>query len=144
MVWYKDSEGRHGQNGKKGDQGEEFVWKWFDAVGVPYEVLNDIKSQVEDKIDATVNGVPVDIKSNIFKDYHAVELSLMSGKEGWLYTSLAKAIVAVDLDGSKIYSYRISDMKDHVDKNKARTKETKHGDTLLWVNVDTDFIVRLK
>lgn len=144
MTWYENSEGRHGERGKKGDAGEDLLYKWLDKCNIPFEIKSDYKSQVVDKIDVIVDRIPADVKTNVYMDHHCVELKLMNGRAGWLYTSTAFIIIPVDLDTKSIFSYRISDMKQFVNENQNRVKITKHGDTVLWVSIKEDFMRRLK
>ena len=145
MAWYKNSEGRYGASGKKGDQGEKLVEEYCKENNISWEDKNDYDSQVKKKIDCVVDGVVTDVKTNMFKEYMCVELfNKRKNEEGWLYTTEAEQIFAVDLDNEKIFSYNIEDMKSYVGYAKERrAKENKFGDTIIWVHSNMDFVKEL-
>lgn len=140
MVWYANSQGRYGASGAKGDLGEAIVKQYCKKNNILFEDKNDIVSQVRLKIDCLIDKVPVDVKSNYFKGYLAVELETKNGKPGWLYTTTAKEIYGVDTETRSIFRYNVEDMIEHVEMNMDRAKVSKKGDLLLWVRVDHDFI----
>jgi|TARA_R110000868_G_scaffold283752_1_gene544179 hypothetical protein len=147
MTWYPNSEGRFGASGAKGDAGEKLVEEYCEENGLVFVDKNDYTSQVIKKIDCLVDGVTVDVKTNIFKDYLAVEIFLDNKKKqgpGWLYTTTAEQIYAVDLDNKKIYSYNVEDMQDYAEANKSRAKRTKFNDLVLWVHKSQSFIKELQ
>lgn len=141
MVWYPNSQGRYGANGAKGDQGEAIVEQYCSDNGIPFEDKNDINSQVHLKIDCMIDGIPVDVKSNFFKGFLAVELWTRSNEPGWLYTTTAEQIYGVDVETKSIYRYNVNDMKLHVNNNKTRAKKSKKGDVLMWVSVETSPLI---
>ena len=145
MNWYKTSEERHGESGKKGDEGEAFFWDFIEQQDIKYTPLTDKLSQTKRKIDGIVQGVPIDVKTNVFNGFHGVEISThLKKKSGWIYTTEAIAIVVVDLNNKRIYSYKVEAMKNYIDRHRYRIKQTKTGDEILWVDVQEDFIVTLK
>lgn len=144
MVWHKNAEGRYGANGAKGDKGEKVVKEYCNTNGIPYEERTDLFSQVHLKIDCMVDGVPVDVKTNFFKGFLAVECYLSSMEPGWIYTTKAEQIYGVDVDTNSIYRYNVSDMLEYVNKNRTRVKKTKKGDILLWVPVKTSIIEQIQ
>jgi len=146
MTYYKNSEGRYGASGAKGDAGEKLVEEYCKRNALDWEDKNDYKSQVIDKIDCIVEGTKVDVKTNMFKDYMCVELwNKRKDQEGWLYTTKAEEIYAVALDKKKIFSYNIEDMKNYVNYARdKRAKETKHGDLVIWVHSNMDFVRELQ
>jgi len=147
MTWYKNSEGRYGASGAKGDAGEKLVELYCKENNINWEDKNDYKSQVVDKIDCIVDGEEVDVKTNIFMDYLAVELYLNNDKKvgpGWLFTTKAKKIFGVDLANEKIYSYNVNDMKKYVEENRHKSKLTKNGDEIIWVKNTQKFIMELQ
>lgn len=145
MVWYANSQGRYGKTGAKGDLGEAIVRKYCKSNNISFEDKNDIVSQVHLKIDCLIEGVPVDVKSNYFKGYLAVELTTKTGKPGWLYTTTAEEIYGVDVDNEYIFRYKVDDMKEYVEDNMHRAKQSKNGDILLWVDTDrVEFIESLQ
>lgn len=143
MGWGANSEYRHGAYGKKGDEGEKFVEKYLTENNIPFEKKNDYHSQVIKKIDYIINNILVDVKTNGFKDYLAVELETFKGTKGWLYTSDAEQIYGVDLEEKEIFVYNTADMREYVRQNRSRAKYSKKGALLLWVHKDEDFIKRL-
>lgn len=143
MGWGANSEYRHGAYGRKGDQGEMVVESYLKRNNISFEKKNDYHSQVVQKIDFIVDNKLIDVKTNAFKDYLAVELETDKGYRGWLYTSEAEEIYGVDLDKREIYVYSTSDMREYVKQNRNRAKYTKKGALLLWVHKDEDFIKRL-
>jgi len=144
MVWYANSEGRHGKSGAKGDQGEDLVKEYFDEHNISYEHKTDINSQVNKKIDFIVEGTTMDVKTNAFKDFLALEIATSKGKPGWLYTSTAEEIYGIDLEKEEIYKYNLSEMRDYAEKNLHRVKKTKNGSVLLWVHKENKLIERLQ
>ncbi len=144
MVWYANSQGRYGKTGAKGDLGEAIVQGYCKQNNIRFEDKNDIVSQVHLKIDCLIEDVPVDVKSNYYMGYLAVELETDGNKPGWLFTTTAKEIYGVDTRTSSIFRYKVSDMKEYVNKNKTRAKMSKSGDILLWVPVDCNFIEQLQ
>lgn len=141
MVWYPNSQGRYGARGAKGDLGEDIVREYCKVNNIPFEDKNDRNSQVNLKIDCLINGVPVDVKSNLFKGHLAVELWTYKNEPGWLYTTTAEEIYGVDVEAKSIFRYNVNVMKEHVKKNKIRAKKSKKGDVLMWVSVDTQSII---
>jgi len=144
MTWYANSEGRYGANGAKGDLGESIVEEYCATNSIPFEDKNDVHSQVQLKIDCIIDGVPVDVKSNYYQGMLAVELYTQKRGTGWLFTTTAKEIYGVDVDGKSIYRYNIEDMIEYVKNNKHRAKRTKYRDIIMWVPVTLPFIERLQ
>jgi hypothetical protein len=146
MTWYKNSEGRHGKNGAKGDSGEEFVKEYFEENNILYSHRTDIQSQVKMKIDFLIypESITMDVKTNAFKDYLALEIETDKNKPGWLYTSTAEEIYGVDLEKEEIYKYKLSEMREYAEKNTHRFKKTKKGAVLLWVHKENKLIERLQ
>lgn len=144
MVWYANSEGRYGANGAKGDLGEQIVEEYCKKNGLLHEDRNDVNSQVNLKIDCVIDGVPVDVKSNYFKGYLAVELYTKKNGPGWLYTTTAKQIYGVDVDTKSIFRYNVDEMIRYVGANKHRAKKTKRGDIILYVNAKMHLIEKLQ
>ena len=144
MTWYKNSEGRHGKTGAKGDAGEELVKLYLDSKNINYEHKTDIVSQVNKKIDFVVEDTTMDVKTNAYKDYLALEIETSKGKPGWLYTSTAEEIYGVDLEKEEIYKYNLSEMKEYAEKNLHRAKKTKNGSVLIWVHKENKLIERLQ
>lgn len=144
MVWYANSQGRFGKSGAKGDLGESIVQKYCNINSIKFEDKNDIVSQVKLKIDCLIENIPVDVKSNYYMGYLAVELETNEMKQGWLYSTTAEEIYGVDIKTSSIFRYKVADMKEYVDDNMDRAKISKRGDLLLWVPVDCDFIEQLQ
>ena len=144
MTWYKNSEGRHGVSGAKGDAGEELVKQYLEENNINYEHKTDIVSQVNKKIDFVVEGTTMDVKTNAFKDYLAVEIATSKGKPGWLYTSTAEEIYGVDLDKEEIYKYNLKEMIQYANDNAHRFKVTKNNSVLLWVHKENKLIERLQ
>ena len=147
MTWYANSAGRHGLSGAKGDAGEKLVELYCKKNNLEWEDMNDYKSQVIDKIDCIVEGVLVDVKTNMYMDRLCVELYLNNSKKvgsGWLFTTKAEQIYGVDLDNKKIYSYSISDMVSYVEQNRRRSKLTKNNDEVIWVHKNESFITELQ
>ena len=144
MAWYSNSEGRHGVNGRKGDLGEKLVENYFLKNSIIYEHKTDIISQVHKKIDFSVGRDSIDVKTNIYKDWHCVELEKKNGDPGWLYASTADKIYAVDYDNKNIYSYELEQMREHVEDAMYRSKRTKYGDLVVWVNVDDALFTQLQ
>ncbi len=140
MVWYANSQGRYGSSGAKGDLGEMIVKQYCKNNNILFEDKNDIVSQVHLKIDCLIGKIPVDVKSNYFKGYLAVELETKNGKPGWLYTTTAKEIYGVDTETHSIFRYKVDDMIEYVERNIERAKVSKKGDVLLWVATGHDFI----
>lgn len=143
MTWFKNSEGRYGANGAKGDQGEKLVEEYCKLNSIPYKHLSDIKSQVRMKIDCVIEGTLVDVKTNVSKGNLVVELYSSKDKPGWLYTTMAEYIYGVDLENKHIYRYNVNDMIRYVNENKEKARKIAKGDVLMWVSVDNDFIERL-
>jgi hypothetical protein len=144
MTWYKNSEGRYGAKGAKGDLGESIVEEYCKNNSITFEDKNDINSQVNLKIDCLINGVAVDVKSNFYQGFLCVELYTRKNGAGWLYTTTAKQIYGVDVDTKSIYRYNIEDMLTYVNENKARAKKTKLGDIVMWVPVKAKIIEKLQ
>ncbi len=147
--WGKNSAYRHGIQGQKGDDGERIVEQYFDEHGISYTALTDRYSQATLKIDYHIgeSNTPMDVKTNIFKGYLAVELHNSKGGLGWLHTSTAEVIYAVDRDYHLIYTYGMDDMKAHVAHIMSRgkkAKQAKNGAYLVWISVNTPFIKHLK
>jgi hypothetical protein len=143
MTWFKNSEGRYGANGKKGDAGEDFVEKFLIEKNIKYEKKTDRDSQTRLKIDFLVDGIAMDVKTNVYEKFLGVEIKSKKKGDGWLYTSTAEEIYGVDLDKGNIYKYRLEDMRDYASKNEHRFKITKYGDTLLWAPTTLNFITKL-
>ena len=61
-MWYKNSEGRYGARGAKGDLGEAIVEEYCKTNDILFEDKNDINSQVILKIDCIIDGVAVVIE----------------------------------------------------------------------------------
>ena len=145
MTWYKNSEGRYGANGAKGDLGEAIVEEYCKTNNILFEDKNDINSQVVLKIDCIINGVAVDVKSNYYKGTLCVELfNKKKQRVGWLYTTSAEQIYGVDVDTKSIYRYNIEGMIAYVSRNEYRVKKTKYGDTVIWPPVTLDIIEKLQ
>ena len=144
IMWYKNSEGRYGDSGRKGDSGEGVVERYLIENKIEYEKKDDPHSQVHLKIDFTVEGAPIDVKTNIFKGFLGVELFNDKADKGWIYTTTANEIYGVDLVYENIYRYKVSDMIKHVEKNKHRAKLVKNGAYVLWVSKNEPFIEKLQ
>lgn len=144
MVWYANSEGRYGANGAKGDLGESIVEEYCRNNNLSHEDRNDIVSQVKLKIDCVIDGIPVDVKSNYYKGFLAVELYTKKNGPGWLFTTTAKQIYGVDVDTKSIYCYNVDEMLKYVSMNKHRAKRTKYGDIIMYVNVKNHIIKKLQ
>lgn len=144
MGWGPNSEYRYGEKGQKGDDGENIVESYLSSNSINYERLTDYTSQVIKKIDFMIEGRPIDVKTNIFKGYLAVEVYDSKGNKGWIHTSTAEEIYAVDRGLCHIYRYNTDLMREYVDKNQHRIKTSKNGAYLLWVDVREDFIERLQ
>ena len=142
MTWYKNSEGRHGLRGAKGDAGEKLVEEYFTKMNYEWKHLTDRYSQVNRGIDFIVNGYPVDIKTNGKDNTLTVEIK-SKNKEGWLYTSEAKFIFGVDLKQKEIYVYRLENMREYVNKNKHKAFYYNE-DLLIKVPKTLEFIKRLQ
>lgn len=142
MTWYKNSEGRHGKNGAKGDAGEKLVSEYFTKMNYEWEHLTDKFNQVNRGIDFIVNGFPIDVKTNGKDNTLTVELE-SKGKKGWLYTSEAKFIFGVDLSQKEIYVYSLEKMREFVEQN---TKKAFYydNDCLIRVPKTLKFIKRLQ
>ena len=143
-MWYKNSEGRYGAKGAKGDLGEAIVEEYCKTNNIPFEDKNDINSQVNLKIDCIINGVAVDVKSNFYEGFLCVELYTRKNGAGWLYTTTAEQIYGVDVDTKSIYRYNVDGMLAYVSQNKARAKKTKFGDIVMWVPVKSIIIEKLQ
>ena len=132
MAWYSNSEGRYGESGRKGDLGEKIVEDYLIRNQIPYQRKTDIVSQVYRKIDFIVDGVPIDVKANVKRDKyndelnHAVELCDDDGHGGWIYTSEAEEIYAVDLQTESIYKYKTKLMRNLIQG---------HSRQLYWVSI---------
>jgi hypothetical protein len=144
MTWYKNSEGRYGAKGAKGDLGEAIVEEYCKTNSIPFEDKNDINSQVNLKIDCIIDGIPVDVKSNFYEGFLCVELYTRKNGAGWLYTTTAEQIYGVDVDTKSIYRYNVDGMLAYVAENKARAKKTKFGDIVMWVPVKSLIIEKLQ
>ncbi len=144
MVWYPNSEGRYGANGAKGDLGESIVEEYCIKNNISFESKTDRKSQVELKIDCIIDNVPVDVKSNYYKGYLAVELYTKKNGAGWLYTTTAKQIYGVDVDTKSVFRYNVDEMIRYVGLNKNRAKRTKRGDVIIYVNSKMHLIEKLQ
>ena len=143
-MWYKNSEGRYGAKGAKGDLGEAIVEEYCKTNNIPFEDRNDINSQVNLKIDCIIDGVAVDVKSNFYEGFLCVELYTRKNGAGWLYTTTAEQIYGVDVDTKSIYRYNVDGMLAYVSQNKARAKKTKFGDIVMWVPVKSIIIEKLQ
>ena len=143
-MWYKNSEGRYGAKGAKGDLGEAIVEEYCKTNNIPFEDRNDINSQVNLKIDCIIDGVAVDVKSNFYEGFLCVELYTRKNGAGWLYTTTAEQIYGVDVDTKSIYRYNVEGMLAYVSQNKARAKKTKFGDIVMWVPVKSIIIEKLQ
>ena len=144
-MWYKNSEGRYGARGAKGDLGEAIVEEYCQTNNILFEDKNDINSQVNLKIDCIIDGVSVDVKANYYEGTLCVELYNKKRQQaGWLYTTSAKQIYGVDVDNKYIFRYNIKDMIDYINENKHRAKKTKYDDVVMWVPVTTDIIEKLQ
>ena len=150
MTWYNNSEGRYGKSGAKGDAGEDVVKSYCINHNIRWEDMNDYKSQVIDKIDCIVEGVPVDVKTNINKNNQCVvELALNNKKKrgpGWLYETRAEQIYAVDLAQRRIFVYNIFDMKAYVSKNKHKAYKVYQDEgtnILMYVSLKENFITEI-
>jgi len=145
MTWYANSEGRYGENGKKGDLGEKIVEEYCHKNGIEHVEKNDYNSQVKLKIDCTIDGVDVDVKTNFYKGFLCVELANDNkDKPGWIYTTTAKEIYGVDSKTKSIFRYKVEDMIEYINNNQHRAKRTKYNDLVMWVSVDEKFIERLQ
>ncbi len=144
MTWYKNSEGRYGARGAKGDLGETIVAEYCKNNSILFEDKNDINSQVNLKIDCVIDGIPVDVKSNFYKGLLCVELYTRKNGAGWIYTTSAEQIYGVDVDTKSIFRYNIKDMLSYVNKNKTRAKRNDKGDVLMWVPITTNIIEKLQ
>jgi len=144
MTWFKNSEGRHGKAGAKGDAGEELVKGYFHEHNISYAHLTDEDSQFIKKIDFVVESTTMDVKTNAFKDYLALEIETDKNTPGWLYTSTAEEIYGVDLENEEIYKYNLSEMREYAEKNLYRAKKTKTGAVLIWVHKENKLIERLQ
>lgn len=144
MTWYKNSEGRYGAKGAKGDLGEAIVEEYCKFNSIPFEDKNDIISQTKLKIDCLIDSVPVDVKSNFYQGFLCVELYTRKNGAGWLYTTTAEEIYGVDTETRSIYRYKIEDMLQYVNENKHRAKKTKFGDIVLWVPVKEKIIEKVQ
>lgn len=144
MVWYGNSEGRFGESGRKGDSGEGVVERYLAKNSIPFEKKTDPNSQVNLKIDFVVEGVTMDVKTNIYKGFLGVEVYDNDLNKGWIYTTTARWIYGVDLINESIYRYDVDVMRKFVEKNKHRAKPTKQGAYILWVHKDEPFIERLQ
>jgi len=146
MTWYTNSEGRYGINGAKGDRGEAIVEEYCKTNNLDFVDKNDYNSQVKEKIDCIINNVKIDVKTNYFKGFLAVELHVKKkNKPGWIYTTGAEEIYGVDEQTKSIYRYNVKAMLDYVEKNQHRAKITKKGDKVLWVSVDkNNFIEKIQ
>lgn len=145
MTWYSNSEGRYGNNGAKGDLGEQIVDRYCEKNGIPFESANDHYSQTVLKIDCYIDSVPVDVKSNFINGCLAVELFLKKKNiPGWLYTTKAAQIYGVSTSTSSIYRYDVADMISYVSKNKSKAIRTKAGDVIMYVSVTEPFITKLQ
>lgn len=140
MTWFANSEGRYGVNGAKGDQGEKIVEEYCNKNNIKCEPKTDKNSQVNLKIDFIINDIPIDVKSNFYKGFLAVELYTKKSGAGWLFTSTAEQIYGVDVESRSIYRYNIKDMLHYVAENKKRAKRTKKGDVIMWVPITLPFI----
>lgn len=144
MAWGKNSEYRHGVYGAKGDAGEALVEQYLEKSKLHWEHKNDPYSQVKLKIDYIVEGVPLDVKTNAFMDFLAVEVETANKAPGWIYTTTAEEIYGVDLDKKEIYRYNVEKMREHVEASLSRVKTTKTGAKLLWVKKTNGIIERLQ
>lgn len=147
MTWYANSEGRHGVSGRKGDVGEKLVEEYFLHNSITYEHKTDYESQVHKKIDFSVGEITIDVKNNIFNSYHCVELEKKNRTPGWLFTSSADKIYAVDSKNKNIYSYSLGEMRKYInmlENRSSREKITKTGDLVIWVKVTEPFFTKLQ
>lgn len=143
MSWGPNAEYRYGESGRKGDLGEDFVKQYLSENNIPFEDKQDYHSQVIAKIDLIVDGVPVDVKTNAFKDFLCVEVERANGRAGWLYRTTAEEIYGVDLNAEEIYRYNVEDMIEYVTRNEHRIKSTKFNDKVIWVPKGLSIIERL-
>lgn len=144
MVWYENSEERFGKTGKKGDQGEYIVEEYLKRMSIPFEKKTDHHSQTVLKIDFIVDDQPMDVKTNIKSNFHAVELVSSCCQDGWLYTTAAEHIYAVDVDSERIFRYSIDKMKQFALQHKHKARQARNGAQLLWVSCDEPFIEQLQ
>ena len=144
MVWYANSEGRYGARGAKGDKGELLVEEYCQANSISCTPRKDIISQTKLKIDYLINGIPIDVKTNIYKDHLAVECYTKKSGAGWIFTTTAEQIYGVDIDSNSIYRYNVKDMLEYVVEHKSKAKKTKNCDILMWVSVTNPFIEKLQ
>lgn len=144
MVWYSNSEGRFGANGAKGDQGEKIVEEYCQNNNIKFEDKNDYVSQTKLKIDCLIDSIPVDVKTNFYQGFLAVECYSKKSGAGWIFTTTAEQIYGVDVETNSIYRYNVKDMLQYVVQNKHRAKKTKKGDILLWVPVKTSIIEQIQ
>ena len=144
MTWGKNSEYRHGRSGAKGDAGEALVQQYLEKSKLAWEHKNDPYSQTKLKIDYIVEGVSMDVKTNAYMGYLAVEVERADKKPGWIYTTTAEEIYGVDLDKKEIYRYNVERMREHVEASLNRLKTTKTGAKLLWVEKTSNIIERLQ
>ena len=151
MTWHKNSEGRHGENGRKGDKGEELVKQFFLSSGLKEnDPINGFKhhldydSQVNKKIDFTLRGETLDVKSNVKKNFHTVEVVKFNKRTkkqtiGWIAATTAKYIYPVDLETGKIYCYEVNKMRKYVKDNESKIFVYEKN-MLIKVPVTEDFI----
>ena len=140
MTWHKNSEGRYGEKGAKGDAGEEFVKQYCIEKGHKFIHVTDSKNQ-RSGIDFFINDIPIDVKTNIKDKRLTVEIK-KKNKIGWLYTSKAKFIFGVDLALKEIYVYNLEKMRKHVEENISKSYE-HDNDILIKIPVFHNFIKRL-
>lgn len=133
MTWYKNSEDRFGETGKKGDAGEDLFEEYLKSKNISYEKKTDPYSQTVRKIDFIVEGDPIDVKTNVYKDYLAVEVKSRTGDKGWIYTTEATFIYCIDLENKNIYRYNVKDMAGYVSSSSVKWKTAKNGAVLMWV-----------
>jgi hypothetical protein len=143
MAWYRNSEGRYGINGAKGDLGELIVEDFCKTTGRKWEDAKDYYSQVKLKIDCIIDDIPVDVKANGKKNTLTVEMST-SKDPGWLFTTTATEIYGVVLEGREIYRYNVSDMIAYLNKNKVLIKSYNGGTRLAYVQKNLNIIERLQ
>lgn len=142
MTWFDNSEGRYGESGKKGDRGEEIVKRYLTESGntkMSFEHKTDYVSQVIDKIDFIVNGKMMDVKTNVGNGILKVEL-WSDRKKGWLWTTKAELIYAVDDYKEEIFEYSVEEMRSYVTDGLILDRLDKYrtSDGSILVNIKTD------
>jgi len=143
MTWYSNSEGRFGSSGAKGDAGEQLVEEYLISNNKKYERLTDRYSQIVLKIDFFVEDVPIDVKTNIYKEFLAVETVTSNKTKGWIFTTTAEQIYGVDLEKKNIFRYNVKDMLKYVKKNIDKSRPVRNGARILWVPKNEPFVEQL-